>query len=177
MRNRGPRPRGFSLVEVALAVGLLAVIVTSLLALLPLGVGSTRETVQEAYAINLLTVAEAELRHPRTDDGVSPRFRLPLPIVRGSHDRDSLNPALKTGAVHTIGVRNDGSTATAGPECPYQLTLVYTQLPSPGSMAPLQARLIASWPCQPEAATTAESVTDQRRISGYAESYLAFPSP
>lgn len=177
MRKRAARSDAFSLVEVALAVGLLAIIVTSLIALLPLGVGSTRETAQEAHAINLLTVAEAELRHPRAADGLSPRFRLPLPIIRGAQGRDSLNPALQKDTVHTIGVRSDGAIAAPGPDCPYQLTLIYTQLSSAGSMAPLQARLIASWPCQPAASTTAESVADLRRVSGYVESYLIFPSP
>jgi uncharacterized protein (TIGR02598 family) len=171
------RTRAYSLVEVSLALGLMAIILTSIVALLPLGVRSTRETAQEARAIDYLTLIEADLRNTRTTDGLSPRFKLPLPYTLDAQGRAKLNSALTAHTIHAIGIRQDGTVSAPGAQCEHRFTLVYTSIPATaGSMAPLRARLISTWPCLGQEASL-DDLTNPKRVSGFLESHLTFPSP
>jgi len=69
-----PRPSGFSLVEVTLSIAIVSFALLAVVALLPTGLQSIRNsTEQAAAAASLNTIAEA-LRHAQTIDGMEYRF-------------------------------------------------------------------------------------------------------
>jgi uncharacterized protein (TIGR02598 family) len=61
--------RGFSLVEVTLALGIVAFAFITLFALLPTGLRLVRESSDEGVAVNILTALAADLKN---SDGVAP---------------------------------------------------------------------------------------------------------
>jgi len=68
---------GFSLIEVAIAFGIISFALVVLLALLPVGLSSSREASAEEAATELLAAASADLRNAPPDASETPFFRLP----------------------------------------------------------------------------------------------------
>jgi uncharacterized protein (TIGR02598 family) len=187
--------RGFSLVEVVLAVGIVAFALLSILALLPLGLQANRVSSQATRTECLLTALEADLRntHPLANSGNSQYFGLPLPYTDPS-GRVVLSTNLSTNTVYSIALNDSEQTLaewTADPS-PYkpltfipmfQVSVIYTRAPgippagasTPGPNAPVEARLIASWPYN--SAATALTLTSTGNGGGYVESYVSFPAP
>jgi uncharacterized protein (TIGR02598 family) len=58
-----PKNPAFSLVEVMIAIGVVAFALLSLLALLPLGLRIEKESAEESAAVNLLAAIRADLRN------------------------------------------------------------------------------------------------------------------
>ncbi len=79
------RTNGFSLVEVAMALGIASFCVIALLGLFPIGLNSTRNASEKASAMNLAMAVAADLKStplPLTT-GTTPisfRYQLPLPL-------------------------------------------------------------------------------------------------
>jgi len=67
--------RAFSLVEVALSLGIISFSLLGILALLPVGIGTHNTSVRQTAAANLLTSIIADLRAAPAS-GVSPRYSL-----------------------------------------------------------------------------------------------------
>jgi len=71
------RLRGFSLVEVALAIGILAFGLVSIFGLLPIGLSTLRDGGMEEAGTDLLAMAAADLRAtPPLADAASPIFQV-----------------------------------------------------------------------------------------------------
>lgn len=78
MKSKGPA--GFSLVEVTLALGLIVSCLLTLMALLPVGVKSNQESIQQTAAAHFAAALAADLKN--TDPGmVSPLFGLTRPAA------------------------------------------------------------------------------------------------
>lgn len=113
----------FSLIEVALALGVAAFALVAIIGLIPIGLNSNKASIEQTEAATLAASVVADLRAtpvaiPAAAKN-SPRFQIPLP-VSGS-------------AMHTLFLREDGSAAGsldtgAGPgqEPRYRVTLFFT---------------------------------------------------
>jgi hypothetical protein len=166
------------MVEMALALGVLAFALLSVLALLPLGVRSNQVSTEETRAAGILTLLEADIRnsHPADNSGNSRLFGLPLPYVVTA-GVVTLNTSFSQGTWNTVGLDDDETpksiSATSRPR--YQASVVYTQVPAPGALASTQARLIVNWPAVDT--INSRDLTDLSRVRGYVEASVAFPAP
>lgn len=70
--------RAFSLVEVVLAIGITAFALIAILGLLPVGLNTMRESVDEMVATGILTAVEADLRNVPEDESNSPLYGVPV---------------------------------------------------------------------------------------------------
>lgn len=74
MKKISASPKGFSLVECVVAVGIVCVSILPMLGLLPSGLNNTRNASVQTGAMNLITAIAADLR--TTNVGISPRFAI-----------------------------------------------------------------------------------------------------
>jgi|GEM_PF-2317212 len=170
------RSRAFSLIEVALAIGIVSFALLTVLALLPLGIMSNRVSVEETRAAFILTELEADLRntHPLAASGKSARFGLNLPyafsggrLVFAPVETNSL------AAGYTKGLTEEEKPTVADLSARYRASVIYTRVPTVGELAPIEARLIVNWPCVP-----ADEVADLTgNPVGYLETYVTFSAP
>jgi uncharacterized protein (TIGR02598 family) len=129
---------GFSLVEVALALGIAAFCLAAVFALLPIGFTSNQQSSEETAAVNLLTMAAADLKAAElaADTGATAttkQFEIKIP---SSPTTTTLyfNEAVLEGPTKTKDSR-------------YRLDIAF--LPSPsgsGNQSAALARLKVSWP-------------------------------
>jgi type II secretory pathway pseudopilin PulG len=109
------RLRAFSLVEVTLALGVMAFCLVALLGLLPVGMNSNRAALEQTAAASIASAVAVDLRqtplyvngsanyaltHPK-----SPRFQIPVPPPTSAQ----ANPAI----IHTSFFTEDGTVAGA----------------------------------------------------------------
>lgn len=177
--------RGFSLVEVVIALGLFAFVLLIMLALLPTGIKSNKVSVEDTNAVGILSMIEADLRntHPSLNSGKSQFFGLPLPYALNAVGSYTVNSTLSTNTLtsaYTTGVGDDGGamSISSSPPPHYQATVIYTRVPSlttSGSLAPVEARLIVNWPCLNT--TTVSDLTNPSKTTGYLDVYVTFPAP
>lgn len=188
-RKRRRRAGGFSLIEVALALGIVSFALLTVVALLPIGISTNQASSEELHASNLLSFLNADLRNtdPRLASahaGASALFGLPLPYQVSASGKLILNSRLSpvSSALSTVpsdcttGIdAADGVVATGTlPPAPYQVTVLYSAVPATGN-APIQARLIVNWPCL-RGATIAD-LTDRTKVRGYVEACVTYPAP
>jgi len=178
-RERGDHrasQKGFSLAEIVLAIGLVALVLVSLLGLLPLGSKLNQASAEETRALNILTCLEADLRNARSANS---RFGLPLPYVVDAAGKTTFNPLLfspplSTGALSTKGLQEDETPVTGtSVSGHYQVSVIYTTIPAPGSLLPVEARLIVNWP--PLNTTAVQDLVS--KSLGHVESFVTFPAP
>ncbi len=176
---------GFSLVEVVLALGIVAVVMVTLMALLPIGMKSNQVSAEETRAVGILSILEADLRntHPSLNGGRSLIFGLPLPYVL-SGGRTVPNPSLQPKVASGNSVfldETESPVAGAGP-ARYQATIIYAPPPATNSLNAIQARLIVNWPATDLQNFSGEAqrvaaLTDPAKVSGFVEACVSFPHP
>ena len=171
------------MVEIVLALGIVAFALLALMALLPVGIKSNQISTEETQAACILTTLEADLRntHPAANNGLSQLLGLTLPYQTNASNQISVNTALalnKVSSLYSVGVNDDGTpvayTSTA-PRPRYQASVIYTQAPAANSLTPVHARLIVNWP--PCTGTTPAQLTSAASVSGFVEAYVTFPQP
>ncbi len=171
------------MVEIVLALGIVAFALLTLIALLPAGMKSNQNSTEETQAISLLTTLEADLRntHPAANNGLSQLFGLALPYQIGSNNRLTVNTTLETNRVsslYSVGVKDDGTTidyTSTNLRLRYQASIIYTQVPAANSLTPIHARLIVNWP--PCNATEPSALISPGKVRGFVETYVTFPQP
>ena len=163
-RRHHQRPAAaFSLVEVALALGLAAFCLVSLFGLLPIGINNNHVSIEQSAAAGIGAALAADMRNtalppaPSTTDQTTPYYGLTIPA----------NPAstMSSAATHFIYLRQDGSRAGAQDQAldptqnpRYRATIYYTSSGTVASGGPapknaVQARVLITWP--PQASPTA----------------------
>lgn len=176
--------RGFSLVEVALALGLVSFALVTLLALLPVGLRTNRTSVEEIRATCLLSMLEADLRNsdPTTNGGKSLMLGLRLPYAVDVNGRRIFNPAVTPvtalDASVTTGLDESERPVPPGTSPPprFQASVVYTKIPPAGSRRPVEAVLIVHWPASTSTVIPGTSAWSNV-AGGYVATVTAFPSP
>ena len=170
------RCHAFSLVEVAIALGILGFVIVSVVGLLSAGLKSNQVSLEETRAALMLTMLETDLRntHPGLSNNVSAIFQLPLPYTTNA-DGYVFNTN-KAGDFYTIGV-NDSEQPTnlAGARPRFQVSVTYLEVPASDSVKPITARLVINWP----GTNTLNSadVLSPANVRGAVEAIVSFPAP
>lgn len=134
---------GFTLIEVALALGVAAFALVAIIGLMPIGINSVQGSIERTTAATLAANVVADLRATPTTVPPSvknsPRYRIPLPI------EDS--------AMHTLFLREDGSVAgdldtdavpADDPRC--RVTLFFTPPTVAAQKSATVVRVLVTWP-------------------------------
>jgi type II secretory pathway pseudopilin PulG len=136
--------RAFTVVEIAIAIGVASFALLAIVALLPVGISSIRDSAEEIAALSLAQSIIADLRSS-VDDGVSESFRYKVAIPKPGDQVTQIQLYL-----------TEGGILKAGPaEARYRLSIRLVPPPTK-SRGPTTAHLRATWPPQadPDAATT-----------------------
>jgi type II secretory pathway pseudopilin PulG len=166
--------RGFSLVEVTIALGIAVFAILSVVGLLSVGILSNRISIEETRASTLLTILEADLRNTLPGTGLSGLYGLPMPYATNAGGEVVRNPALMAGTLGSTGVDGSGQPVplSASPPSAFQASVVYVRIPPTGSLLPTEARLIVNWP-----GTNSTNVEALGRTTGMVEALVSFPAP
>jgi type II secretory pathway pseudopilin PulG len=148
--------RGFSLVELALAVGITSFCILTIIALLPTGLRSAMTASRESFAVNIGSGILADLKSSASyaaDNAINPLptsgtviYKLNLPTTAG------------TAVQYPLYLDNGGNVV---PPAQAQFLAILTLI-SPGAGSPVaglpkpavQAHLFITWPAQANAALT-----------------------
>lgn len=131
--------RGFSLVEVTLALGVASVCLIAIFGLLPVGLRTNQDAAQQIAAGDLLAAVMTDLRAtpattPRGEAAASRQFAINIPA----------NPVSEA-TTSTLFLSGEGQfSASANSESRYRLTITF--LPNAGSRAATLAHLKMTWP-------------------------------
>ena len=164
MRKGSHRRAGFSLVEVALALGVAAFCLVAIFGLVPVGINSNKASIEETAATNILTSVVSDLRAtpnplPKSSTQKSSVFSIPIPFVGSTA---SATPT-------TLYVGEDGR-CTDDDNKPldqnsllarYQLNVWMTVPAAAGTVMPrtaTMARLLMTWPAKASILNAAGSV-------------------
>ena len=106
---------GFSLVEVTIALGVAAVCLLSLFALLPIGLNSNNAAVQQTLAVDILNAVVSDLRNTPSGGTSSPQFGIPLagsttPVLVDESGQTSLTNQRFRVTVVAVGTPDNGAT-------------------------------------------------------------------
>jgi type II secretory pathway pseudopilin PulG len=194
--NAYKRTTGFSLVEVVIALGVVTFALLSVMALLPIGVKINQVSAEETRAAMILTALESDLRNTYPSAifngraaGRSQIYGLTLPyalsagtvVANSTLVAQNMSTALASAAsgFFTTGLDANEKTVTAS-QSRYRATVIYTRVPTSGSLAPIEARLIVNWPGLSESGTTTYTIadlTDLTKVSGFVEETVTFQVP
>jgi uncharacterized protein (TIGR02598 family) len=161
--TKPPQRRGFSLVEVSVAIAILSFCLLTLLALLPAGLISTTDSLQKTSAAGIVSQIAADIRDtPPTTNwtsastlSTSPRYGLTLDTTSTSTAVGSTNTFYLDDTGNPTGAVNTSITTSSI----YKATVV-TVVPrqSPGGASannggyfysrPTFVRIIVTWPAQ-----------------------------
>lgn len=137
---------GFSLVEVAVALGVASLCLISVFALLPIGVQTNRAAIAQSAAAAILSSVAADLWATPKTNSTSPAFSITF------------------GTATTLYFDGEGrSSAVVDANSRYRLTVTFPTSPT-GSFAPIFAHLRVTWPATANVANP----------GGAAESFAAF---
>lgn len=139
--NRSSWKAAFSLIEVTLAIGVAAIALLSIFALLPIGLRTNSEAINQSKGGDVASAVLADIRAtPRTTPpgrtATSTRFSIGIPS----------NPVTSQPPPSTLYFTDDGvSSATATTESRYRVVIAF--LPNNvGGRAATLARITVSWP-------------------------------
>ncbi|XHR29650.1 MAG: Verru_Chthon cassette protein B [Chthoniobacteraceae bacterium] len=83
MKRFPSQSSGFSLVEVALAIGIAAFCLISILGLIPVGLTVAQNASSQTGAVSLISAIAADLREVSTTGTASPYFKITIPDTTG----------------------------------------------------------------------------------------------
>lgn len=140
--------RAFSLVEVTLALGVAAFALVAIFGLLPVGLTSNQNSVEQTAAAGVASSLVADLRATPSASTSSPRFLIPIPATGTS--------------TATLFLKEDGTisgavNANASPALNprYRATLYFFAPTTAGLRTATSVRVLLTWPAMadPTAAT------------------------
>jgi uncharacterized protein (TIGR02598 family) len=173
---------GFSMIEVALALGIIVFAMMALVALIPVGLQSNQISAEETRATNLLTALEADLRntHPSASQGKSRWLGLTLPYVLDGNGGYVPNPAIQVGIdppaySYTAGLSDEEAVADLATRPRFQASVIYTAVPAANDLGGVEARLVVSWPGK--AGGTVAQLAQPDETGGFVEVAVTFPRP
>jgi uncharacterized protein (TIGR02598 family) len=138
----------FSLVELTLAIGVVAFCLIAIVGLLPVGVQTNQAAISQTAAANILSAVAVDLRATPGTNDTSAQF--------------GINFALLS---QTLYFGEDGRSIAAADAPRYRLTITFPPNPA-GIHAARFATLKISWPAAADPATTPPA--------GFVESFAAF---
>lgn len=150
--------RAFSLVEVVMALGVVAFAIVAVMGLLPVGLREARNSTAEVQAVNLMTLLVADLKNATARGGATSSMGLsPTPAASG----------VSVATIHTFYTdAAQGLTTTRSADSLYRVTLRYNRL---DSLTGTEAFLMVSWP------PMTDPLSGSTRPMGQVETYLSIP--
>jgi uncharacterized protein (TIGR02598 family) len=145
--------RGFSLVEVALALAILAFSMLTLLALLSEGVGSYRDAGAQSTMVNIATMVVRDLQAtpPGTSAESSPEYGFTVPAAGGTASGTTPQTVYVdvngTATATTVGAAPTSSSI-------YRISVYFTPPPTAGQRTATLARLLITFPAQADSTAT-----------------------
>jgi Tfp pilus assembly protein PilV len=130
---------GFSLIEVTIALGVVAMCLTTIFALLPLGLQTSQNAAQQVASADIMGAVTTDLRatpvtSPRGGAATSPQFAIPIPA----------NP-VTTGTPLTLFFNSEGQfSSSLTPNSRYRLTITF--VPNSSSRSATLVALKMTWP-------------------------------
>ena len=146
------RTKGFSLVEVALALGIAGFALIAIFGLLPVGINSNQASIQQTVATNLTTELISDMRQvPRTASittntklsALSPMYAISVPVTA-------------TPTTTTIYLDDGGETKPTAATARYKAVVTLVP-PAAGTDTATWGSIVISWPAA--ASTALGSVT------------------
>lgn len=147
LRNR----HAFSLVEVVLALGIATFAVVAIAALLPVSLQSSKDSLEESSALNVLSEVVAD------------RQAMPLTSTTVAYQLSALTPAM-TPITNTFGIIKESQYSASLSQARYKVTCSFTP-PAVGTLNPYLGYFKVSWPASSPNAT------------GYVETVVTFSQP
>jgi uncharacterized protein (TIGR02598 family) len=140
----------FSLVEVTLAIGVAAISLTAVFALLPIGLQISHSAMEQTLSNDILAAIIADLRataptSPRGNSATSAQFGINIPGNSGG-----------SGSAVTLYLDSEGRVRPSANGCRYRLTVTFLSNGG-GSRTATFAHLKMSWPAAAESANAAGS--------------------
>lgn len=128
--------RGFSLIEVVLALGVMSFAILSIMALLPMGLQTNRDSHEESVGTNLIAAMVADWRALKIGgtNNTSPVFNLP-----------KLQPTMPL--TNTIGIGETGQLTNLS-SARYRVAYRIIPPATSDSFAPYYISFVISWPAQ-----------------------------
>jgi uncharacterized protein (TIGR02598 family) len=129
-----PQSSGFSLVEVALAIGIAGFCLISILGLIPVGLTVAQNASAQTGAVGLMSAIAADLREVSTTGTSSPYFKITIPDTTGK----------------TLYVDDGGQYTTDLQKLPHARYRVEIKTVSTvsGSGTPTMQKVVVTWPAQ-----------------------------
>jgi uncharacterized protein (TIGR02598 family) len=143
--------QAFSLVEVVFALGIATFAVVAIAALLPAGIQSANDSLEESGALNVLS------------EGVADRQAMPLTNATTVYHLPPLTPTM-TPTTNTFWIVDNNQYSAISSQARYRVTCSFTP-PATGTLNPYLGYFMVSWPA---ASTNAVS---------YVETVVTFPQP
>ena len=150
MRDQAKSGFGFSLVEVTLALGIAAVCLTTVFALLPVGLRTNQNATQQVASADIMGAVIADLRStplttPPGRATTSPQFSITIPA----------NPVTATSSA-TLYFDNEGQFSTSATSNS-RYRLIITFVPNSDSRSATLVDLRMTWPAAAQVANAAGS--------------------
>jgi uncharacterized protein (TIGR02598 family) len=155
--NPATRLQGFSLVEVTLALGVAAVSLVAIFSLLPIGLQTSHNAIEQSASADILATVVADLRatpptSPPGSDATSTQFHINIP---GS--------PVSSRASITMYFDSEGQLSSSASTSRYRLTITFPSNGG-GSRTATFVDLRVTWP----------GIVDPENASGVAETFIAF---
>ncbi len=137
MSQPSPRVRGFSLVELTLALGVATFCLIGLFGLLPLGVQANQSSVSQTAAASVLSSVVADLRATPKTSLVSPQYEITFGLEKTLYF---------DGEGRAVAATDTNATPR------YRVTIAFPPSPA-GSFAPTFVSLKVTWPASVDPST------------------------
>ena len=146
MKTTSPSKSGFSLVEVALALGIGSFCMLTLLGLIPVGLHNFQQADARSMMVDLATSVAQDLESTSvgTAPTKSPRFSFMVPPSGGSTDTTPQTVFVDASGAPTSGAMDANSI--------YRLSVAFTP-PQPGSKMATTARILVTFPAHADPST------------------------
>jgi uncharacterized protein (TIGR02598 family) len=128
--------RGFSLVEVVLALGIMSFCLMALMALLPLGLNTIKNASEETAGINIVSNVVADLRSTPAASQTSPTYQIALPAPTATGNQPQVLYLDQAGGVLASG---------SSPDARYKVTIT---LSTPSLQNTITGNARLSWPAR-----------------------------
>ncbi len=155
------RVRGFSLVEVVLAMAIVTFCLVLLIGILPAGLKTNKVSTDEFRAMNLMTALIADLDGTPPSQSKSFLYQMtPLPLSGQAVEQKEYSLLIDDQG------RSIDPTKTSK-EARFKVIYKYTRIPSAESLDPVEAWIKIIWP----------TMTPSGKGEGFVESYATFRKP
>lgn len=155
--------RAFSLIEVMVSIGIIVIAMVPLIGLIPIGMKNSQASYGETVGMDLLTAVIQDFRSSPIAQSQSPIFHLSALPYNGA-SLGTVNRILLDRYLNILPQNKKTSEAC------FEVTWVYTKIPPPESLMPVEAKFTVYWPPTPDEIHGASK-------EGQVTLVAAFPNP